>query len=65
MKVRYENDLKRPEPRKAIAKNSGVSASFVSRILSGRLEKAIVVFAEKIFESGVRLDEINRATKGE
>ncbi len=47
--MRNENDLYRPVTQKVIAKHSGVSPSLVSRILSGRLEKAIVVSAEKEF----------------
>ena len=47
--MRNENDLNRPVTQKVIVKHSGVSASMVSRILSGRLEKAIVVSAEKEF----------------
>ena len=47
--MRNENGLNRPVTQKVIAKHSGVSASIVSRILSGRLEKAIVVSAEKEF----------------
>ena len=50
--MRNENGLNRPVPQKVIAEHSGVSASMVSRILSGRLEQAIVVSAEKEF--GVR-----------
>ena len=47
--MRNENGLNRPVTQKVIAEHSGVSASLVSRILSGRLEKAIVVSAEKEF----------------
>ncbi|WP_407947775.1 LacI family DNA-binding transcriptional regulator [Pontiella desulfatans] len=35
--------------QKVIAKQSGVSASMVSRILSGRLEQAVVISEEKEF----------------
>ena len=47
--MRNENDLNRPVTQKVIAKHSGVSASMVSRILSGRLEKAVVISEEKEF----------------
>jgi DNA-binding LacI/PurR family transcriptional regulator len=47
--MRYENDLKRPVTQEVIATRSGVSASMVSRILLGGLEKAVVVSAEKEF----------------
>ncbi len=44
-----EKVLDRPVTQKVIAEHSGVSPSLVSRILSGRLEKAVVVSAEKKF----------------
>jgi len=47
--MRNENGLNRLVTQKVIAEHSGVSASLVSRILSDRLEKAIVVSAEKEF----------------
>ena len=47
--MKMDKFLNRPVTQKVIAKHSGVSTSLVSRILSGRLEKAIVVSAEKEF----------------
>jgi DNA-binding LacI/PurR family transcriptional regulator len=47
--MRTDKYLNRPVTQKVIAKHSGVFASIVSRILSGRLEKAVVVSAEKEF----------------
>ena len=47
--MRNENGLNRPVTQKVIAKHSGVSAPMVSRILSGRLEKAVVISEEKEF----------------
>lgn len=49
MKMGDEEFLNRPVTQKVIAEHSGVSPSLVSRILSGRLEKAVVVSAEKEF----------------
>jgi DNA-binding LacI/PurR family transcriptional regulator len=47
--MKTENYLNWPVIQKVIAKHSEVLTSLVSRILSGRLEKAIVVSAEKEF----------------
>lgn len=46
--MRNEEYLNRPVTQKVIAERSGVSPSLVSRILSGRLEKAISVSEEKL-----------------
>ena len=46
--MRNENDLNRPVIQKVIAEHSGVSPSLVSRILSGRLEKAIVIRGKRV-----------------